>query len=169
VCLVALAVCAWGQNPTISQSRVPVQIDPTTGQFRLLQPDVEVLPLATPITGKFVVNFKITVASTLPATDVISCGVSSTLLDVGSTFEIFETATVAATRSGSTATCTVTLPYSWTLLTSTTDMVLLSYEILAPATTVGSPLPNRSSNHGFANIHVPASGATTTFNLTPTI
>jgi len=48
-------------------------------------------------------------------------------------------------------------------------MMLLSFNIVVPATTAGSQFPNRDSEHGFANIHVPANAATTTFNLTPTI
>lgn len=170
MCLIALATSAWSQSPSFTHGKAPVQIDPITGQFRMMQADTEIQPFAgTTVTGKFVVNFTITVSSTLSTSDVISCGVTSTLLDTGSTFEILEGATVAATRSGSTAKCTVTIPYSWTLVTSTTDMVLLTFDINVPATTAGSQFPNRFSEHGFANIHVPANGATTTFNLTPTI
>jgi len=83
----------------------------------MMQADFEIQPpTGTTGTGKFVVNFTITVASTLPTTDVSACGVTASLLDVGSTFEILESATFAATRSGSTAKFTVTIPYSWTLL-----------------------------------------------------
>ncbi len=169
LCLIAFGTSVWCQSTTANHRTVPAQIDPLTGQFRLMQPAFEIEPNSAPITGKFVANFTITVSSTLSTSDVIACGVSSVVLDVASSFELLETATVAATRTGSTAKCTVTIPYSWILLSSTSDMVLLSYNIVVPATTAGSQFPNRTSDHGFANIKVPATGTTTTFNLTPTI
>jgi hypothetical protein len=84
---------------------------------------------------------------------------------------ISEIAAVAATRSGSTATCTVTIPYSWSLINSTTDMVQLSYVITAPgAVSTGTTgLPYRASSRNFVSIKVPANAATTTETLKATI
>jgi hypothetical protein len=63
----------------------------------------------------------------------------------------------------------VTIPYSWILVSPSTDKVLLSFNIQVPSTTAGSQFPNRLSDHAFANIAVPTTGKTTTFTLTPTI
>jgi hypothetical protein len=166
--LLGLAELGWSQNG--NSARTPVQIDPSTGQFRMMTPEAEVIPNAlSTVTGKFVVKFTITVSSTLPTTDVISCGVSAEVLDTSTQFILLDSATVAATRSGSTATCTVTLPYSWSLGSSTLDKALLSFTISSPATTAGTQYPNRYSQHSFASISIPATGVTTNFTLTPTI
>jgi hypothetical protein len=168
----ALALPAWSQNANqTSANGILGYLNPRTGSFSpLAQPSSDdVLPALTTVGGKFVVNFTITISSTLPTTDVISCGIDSVLVDLGSGFTLLESAAVAATRTGSSAKCTVTLPYSWTLASQTTDMVSLTYSIIVPATAAGAQFPNRTSNHGFATIKVPANGAITPFNLTATI
>lgn len=171
MCVAACALTAWSQNTNRAASGIPGYLNPQTGAFSPMRtPSDEVNPPAgMPFTGKFVVNFTITIASTLSNTDVISCGVETLTLDNSSGFSFIEEATVAATRSGSSATCTVTLPYSWTLVSQPTDMVQLTFSLVAPASTAGPRLPNRLSTQTFAMIKVPANGATTTFTLTPTI
>jgi hypothetical protein len=124
-------------------------------------------PLVAGTTGKFVYNFTIMVKSTLPASDVIECTGSASVFDTsGRTME--ESAGVAASRGAGTATCSVSIPYSWPLAGASTDMVNLSYTITAPVSGT-SGLPNRFSAVGFASIHVPASGSTTTEVITATI
>jgi hypothetical protein len=91
LCLAACVTTALGQS-TSSIQRPTVQIDPRTGEFRMMQPDFEVQPVTTPTTGTFVVNFTITISSTLPTADVISCTVTAAVLDVGSTFQLIESA-----------------------------------------------------------------------------
>jgi len=113
-------------------------------------------PLVAATAGKFVYNFTIAVKSTIPASDVIECLGSASVFDTsGRTME--ESAGVAATRSASTATSTVTIPYSWPLAGASTDIVSLGFTISAPASGP-SALPNRLSSQGFATIHVPTSG-----------
>jgi hypothetical protein len=124
-------------------------------------------PLIAGTTGKFVYNFTIMVKSTIPASDVIECVGSASVFDTsGRTME--ESAGVAATRGAGTASCTVTIPYSWPLAGASTDMVNLSFTINTPVSGT-SPLPNRLSTQGFATIHVPASGSTTTEAISATI
>jgi hypothetical protein len=124
-------------------------------------------PLIASTSGKFVYNFTIAVRSTIPASDVIECTGSASVFDTsGRTME--ESAGVAATRGTSTATCAVTIPYSWPLAGASTDMVNLGFTISAPATGP-SALPNRVSTQGFATIHVPTSGSTTTEVISATI
>jgi hypothetical protein len=61
----------------------------------------------------------------------------------------------------------VTIPYSWSLPSITTDMVSLGYSISAVnAATVGVA---RLSSHSLPSINVPASGSTTTQDISATI
>jgi hypothetical protein len=129
---------------------------------------------AVTFTGKLVFSISITIQSTLPTTDAIACEGAASLDDVGAAGSgqlIEEIAAVQATRSGSTATCTVTIPYSWALLNSATDQVQLTYTISVPSNGVvgATGLPARVSTKGFASIKVPATGATTTETIKATI
>jgi hypothetical protein len=110
------------------------------------------------------------VSSALASSVKIGCEVSTTLDDVSSGKIILETAAVAATRSGSTATCAVTIPYSWSLASGSTDKVSLSYNITAPVEATSSTvLPSRSSLvENFLTISVPGNGTTTTEAVTAT-
>lgn len=179
LCLVGLVTSVGGQEPAAGQAPpashgIVGTLDPQTGAFKpLIKPtvveDLEAAPLiTTPTTGTFVVNFTITVKSTLTG-DTIACSVEATAEDITSGHIILENASVAATRSSPTAAkCTVTIPYSWVLTTPATDIVSLQYSITAP---VGgtSPLPSRLSSQTISNGKVPTSGATTTINLNATI
>jgi len=122
-------------------------------------------------------TFKITanIKSTLPSTDAIACTAEASVEDTNtSTFTITgaydEEASVQATRSGSTATCTVTIPYSWQLSFGNTDTVSLTVSVSAPGFFISTTnaLPNRFHTHTLPSIKgVPSSGAT--FTLTETI
>jgi hypothetical protein len=190
--LLFLLACFLGTNPTLwGQTANAVQgirgyLDPRTGEFHPLpQParpesDAEAAAASTcaasPCTGKFVVNFTITVDSTIVSTAVISCGVSATVSDEGGIGNlILETAAVGVARgSGSTVKCTVNLPYSWNLLSVATDTVRLTYTINVPAepATASALLPSRTSSQEISpgtSIKIPASGSTTTETVTATI
>jgi hypothetical protein len=60
-------------------------------------------------------------------TVAIACTVTASVIDVTAGRSIVESGTVPATRSGSTATCIVSMPYSWTLSAPTTDSLSLNY------------------------------------------
>lgn len=143
------------------------------GGFHVLAPAIDDAALqdaVTTFTGTIVVNFTITISSTIPTTDKISCIVNASVFDTGSTNSILETAAVAATRTGASATCKVTIPYSWPLVTGTTDQVSLSYQISAPGLfTATNGLPLRNSVQTFAHIAVPKTGTTTTETVVATI
>jgi hypothetical protein len=148
------------------------RMDPRLGvspllQQGALQTEGEEPPLTT-YTGKFVVNFTITISSGVPTSDTIGCDVDVIVIDA--TGDITDDLSVSATRSGATATCTVTLPYSWSV-TSSTDTVYVAYDISAPPQPLvsTSTFPRRYSAHPISKITVPANGATTTYNVTPTI
>jgi hypothetical protein len=151
-----------GFSPGLANG-IPGYLDPRTGEFHPMPAHPAsgmqaIIPFAA-TTGKFVYNFTITISSTLPTSDVIACQSESTVYDTSSGREFDETAAVAGTRTGSTATCTVDIPYSWTL-SSTTDTVSQTETVTVPDNSASLPL--RISSQTLAAIKVPASGSTTT-------
>ena len=176
ICFALLTQPAWSQFRTQSRA-LPGHLNngaakPTPNAVED-NPDVGQAALTT-FGGSFVFKFTIAVKSTNLGTDTIACSADLEVLDENMTTFVLtgvysEEAAVAATRSGATATCTVTIPYSWALANGSTDMVNLSYTIEAPASTSNSPLPNRISTHSLPSMHVPANGTTTTVTVTATI
>jgi hypothetical protein len=112
-----------------------------------------------------VLKLAITVVSAIPTSTPIQCELEAGVLgyDASSNLidEINETATTAATRSGSQATCTVELPYQWTL-SAPKDTLSLTYDVTA----VGATGIGRTSLKLFDTRSVPANGATTKYSLT---
>jgi len=171
-CLIAGTQPLWGQNAAGTHG-LRRYFDP---QARVLialpQADTaaaEELPNATTtFTGTFVFNFTITVKANISSTAKIQCTATALVLDGTTSFnEIIESDTVQATRTGSTATCSPTIPYSWNLTNGSSDKVSLGWTISAPSGS--TTLPARlSSQTSFASISVPANGSTTTETLTPT-
>jgi hypothetical protein len=162
---------AWSQHNASSERGIPGYLDPKTGTFKLLPrasaESEQPAAVIAPTTGKLVYNFTINVASLLPSSAVINCSGSATIIDVSAGLvSIEEEASTVATRSGSKATCTVTIPYSWPLANASADTVQLGFTITAGLTTLGA---TRVSTQTIATIKVPASGSTTTHDLTPTI
>src|SRR5215469_10974 len=155
---------AWAQGTEVSEHSAAKPV----------VEDAEVLAAASmSFTGKLVFSFTITIQSSITSSN-IACEASADIDDLGSGGQgplITEAAAVAATRSGSTATCTVTIPYSWNLLNSSTDKVQLSYAISVPSTgfSGASGLPGRISQNIFGTIKVPANGSTTTETIKATI
>lgn len=170
-CFLGLNINLWSQSvPAVNGIRG--YLDPRTGIFHSMpHPDVQEADVPPPAAtgGKFVFNFTITVSSTLASTAKILCEASASLEDVASLNFITETASVTATRSGSTATCTVNIPYSWNLSSASTDKVSLSYQIIGGVPTATIPLATRTSGQSLKQIAVPANGAITTETITATI
>lgn len=172
VSLMAGTQTLWGQNVT-----------GTHGIRRYFDPQSKVLvalpvvdsadaepPATTTVTGTLVFNFTVTVKANISSTAKIQCTATATVFDTSTTNQIIEQDTVLATRSGSTATCSPTIPYSWNLGSSSTDKVSLGWILSAPSeASTSSALPSRLSEQTtFASISVPANGSTTTETLTPT-
>ena len=171
VCLAGLTQVVWAQQGSaLGASRDVLRTPPRPVE------DAEVLAAtAATFGGKLVFSITITIASSIPTSNPIGCEATATIDDVGSAGAgplIEEFAAVAASRSGSTATCTVTIPYSWTLLNGSTDTVQLSYVVSSPVTAfVGgsSGLPARVHSQTIGSIKVPLNGATTTETIKATI
>jgi hypothetical protein len=188
VLALGLAPSAFGQfAKTQSPFRPPQRelgyYDRATGAFTPLQPaaeDAEAAATTTNVTGEFVFNLTISLKSTLPKNAVIGCDAMVLVDDAITGLSYDEQGSAVATGSGSTWTCTIKIPYSWTLTTPTTaDMVSMSYDASmvegyqATATngsaTIVEGIPLRSSGHGLGSIKLPASGATTTETISVTL
>jgi hypothetical protein len=172
--LVACVLPMHAQQTTRRTPGIPGYLD-ARGGFHVLPPMIDDtnnadIDAVTTFNGTFVVNFTITLTSSIPTADKISCLATATVFDTASTNTIEETAAVAATRTGTTATCKVTIPYSWQLASGTTDQVQLTYEISAPGIlTTTNGLPLRTSLGGLGHIAVPKNGTTTTETVVATI
>ena len=172
VCLLAISVPLMAQDASATHG-ILGYLDPKTGTFHLLPAlqDAEP-PATTTVTGKIVANFTITVDSTIASTTKIGCNITATVLDVGTGNTILEEAGNAVARgSGTTVTCTTTIPYSWKLGSASTDKLTMSYSITSPvAITSGSATyPLRVSSQSLGSITVPANGTTTTETIAATI
>lgn len=172
--IVGMIVCAlssqlaWSQEASQAGAAEALgYFDFSTGSFRPVRQmadfDSDILTAAATQGGSFVVNFTITIRSAIPTNSVINCGVSAVLTEasVAGVNIITEGANVAATRTGNTAKCTVTIPYSWQVLNPATARVSLSYILSASRATAATGLLNRTSGGSIASIPVPANGATT--------
>jgi hypothetical protein len=176
VCFLGTGLSLWGQNTSSVVHGIPGYLNPQTGAFHPLpQPEAQDSvepPATTMFGGKFVVNFTITVDSVIASTNKIGCQVAITLEDTATVNFIEESAGVAVTRgTGSTVTCTVTIPYSWKLASASTDSVSLTYSITNPVeiSTPAGEFPLRTSSQSIGTIKVPVNGATTTETVTATI
>lgn len=176
VAVSTLGLSVWGQTarPTAATG-VAGTLDAKTGIFTAFLPSVAQDPTdasfaATTYHGKLVFNITITLATNIPTTTSVVCDTSARVLDDpsgGGNF-LTEGGGVIATRSGSTATCTIVIPYSWPLVTGSTDMMTLSYSVgtfgpLATSTTT------RNSSQGIGTFKIPAPGVTSTFTVKATI
>lgn len=171
-CVLAINLSVFAQDAAATHG-ILGYLDPKTGAFHLLPAlqDAEP-PATTTVTGKIVANFTITVDSTIASTTKIGCNISAALLDVSTANSIIEEAGSAVARgTGTTVTCTATIPYSWKLGSVSTDKISLSYSIQSPvAITSGAALyPNRLSSQSLGSIAVPANGTTTTETIAATI
>lgn len=169
-------------NPVVEGANrvVPGTYDPITKTIRPLT--LPVSSALTPeaagptFTGKFVTKFTINVASAFPTNYPIECDVEATGFDGLSTSTpafYFEAAATTATRvSATSATCTVTIPYSWpNIRTAASDTVALSYFIIATTAPTSAGIANfvRESSQAIGTIKLPASGTTTTETVNATI
>lgn len=143
--------------------------DPQTGTFKPLgeaAPVDEAPPPVSPTTGTFVFKLTITLKSSNLASSTVVCSAVADVFPTTSANDTyFETASIEASASGTTRTCTVTIPYSWVLTAASSDEVTLSYGVEA----IGSSDASRSSGHTIGTIKVPASGATTTETFAVTL
>jgi len=178
-CLAGLTQSVWGQQTQQTQqtkptapSGIPGYLDPRTGTFKPLAniapPEESETEAVAASSGDFAITFNISVKSSIPSTETIACVFDAVVFGDSSGKSVTDSMTVAATRSGATATCKLKMFYSWPLASPTTDLVSLDYEIVA-GEFVSPALPLRISTQTLSSIKVPALGATTTMTIAATI
>jgi hypothetical protein len=138
-----------------------------------------VVPEATtaPTTGTLELTFNITLKSSFPAGSVISCLAFAEAVTENTQTAAVRTwaETVIGTTkvSGSTATCTATIPYSWTLQPAGTGVVNYFagiYDIFVLSESGKAILADRASTSLFAHkVNIPATGAITKYTVAVTI
>jgi hypothetical protein len=112
------------------------------------------------VTGQFKANISITIMSSIPTTTRIRCTLMASVFGSGPSINdaISETANAAATRSGSTATCQLAIPYRWKLFNSG-DKVQITYSIEA----LDANGNGRANSISLDTLPVPASGSVTVY------
>ena len=171
MCSVMVAPAVWAQTAN-SQAKPGILgfLDPHTGAFRPVPAAAEedaTLPPATIFTGTVTVTLTITLKTT--ALTTVTCSEEVSVTD-GSTSPSFfaESDTVAATGTGTTRTCKLSIPYAWGLTTQASDNMSTSYSVVGTTGTTG--LPTRSSSHFPLDTRkVPASGAITALTAAVTL
>jgi hypothetical protein len=172
LCL-SFVICApmvLGQSANdLSKSGILGYLDPHTGAFRPVPSATEGPGPAALTTygGTITVTLTITVKST--ALTAFSCTASVSVLDdIEKSLRGYnEGATAAATGSGGTRTCTLTIPYSWALATQSSDSMTISYAVFG---SVKSAVTNRASGLSpLETTKVPANGATTALTAAVTL
>ena len=140
-------------------------LDPQTGGFRPFTPVVQDDAENAAMTFTGTVNVTITITVKTTSLTNFTCSITVSTSDSGGGFE--EMNTVAATGTGSTRTCKLSIPYSWSLLTQSTDPMSTSYTVLGSTGTTG--LPQRGSSRAPLDTRkVPANGAITTLTAAVT-
>ena len=168
LCCVMVAPVVWGQTENgPAKPGILGYLDPQTGAFRPVPSATEESPDAyalTTFTGTITVTITITL-KTAGLTN-ITCSEEVSVLDGTTSFSSFgESNTVAATGTGTTRTCKLSIPYSWLLTNQASDNMSTSYTVVG---STGTTLPQRSSSHFPLDTRkVPANGAIT--NLTAAV
>jgi hypothetical protein len=171
MCCVMVAPTVWAQTAN-SQAKTGILgfLDPRTGAFRPVPAVAEedaALPAATTFTGTVTVTLTITLKTT--GLTSVTCSEEVSVTD-GTTSPSFfaESDTVAATGTGTTRTCKLSIPYSWGLTTQSSDNMTTSYSVVGIAGTTG--LPTRSSSHFPIDTRkVPANGTITALTAAVTL
>jgi hypothetical protein len=143
-----VAPAAWGQAAS-SSARPGILgfLDPQTGAFRAVPSVAEdsVDPAAlTTFGGTITVTLTITLKTT--AITTVNCTAQVSVQDAITTGVprfISETNTVAATGTGTTRKCVLSIPYSWALATQISDNMSTSYTVTGSA--ASNALPQRTS------------------------
>ncbi len=172
-----MSLTLWGQGQSKSAVTRGIRgyLDPQTGVFHATprpEPQDAAEPAAvTTVAGRIVVNFTITVDSTIAATTKIGCALEADVDDATAGFISESAGTAVARGTGTTVTCTTTIPYSWKLGSMSTDTISLSYTVSSPVAiaTAAAEYPIRESSQTIGTIKVPVSGTTTTEAVAVTI
>lgn len=171
MCCVMVATAVWGQAANSSaRPGILGYLDPQTGAFRPVPSPAEEGPdVAPPTAFGGTVNLTITITLKTTGLTNITCVESVSVLDGTISPRVFdESNTVAATGTGSTRTCKLSIPYSWGLTNQPTDNMSTSYSVFGSTGTSG--LPQRTSSLTPLDTRkVPANGTITTLTASVTL
>jgi hypothetical protein len=174
ICCVIAVPAVRGQSGN-SQSRPGVlgYLDPHTGAFRPIAPLVEDAAVEPPATTVFGGTINVTLTITVKSVGMtnVACTIGTSVGDALTTSPRFyeESNSVAATGTGATRTCKLSIPYSWGLSTAATDMMTTTYTVMGGASLTGG-LPNRTSGASPLDTRkVPANGTITALTASVTI
>jgi hypothetical protein len=127
------SVAAHAQAPTTSHNRKTFGFqDSRTGVFHPLghseDLQAEVAAVTTTYSGTIEVTVTATLKTALPKGDAVACNVDAIATSVNETNPLLDvtyddSATAIATVAGSTATCKVSIPFSWLLLTPSATVI----------------------------------------------
>lgn len=160
MCFLLAAPAVWSQaTTTTSRLGILGYLDPQTGAFRPVPQaaaeDIEAPAAAT--IGGTIATLTITLKTTTLTN--ITCSAAVSALD-GTTSPVFfeESNTVVATGTGTTRTCKLTIPYSWSLASAASDSMTTGYTVLGSA---GTTLARqRTASRSPLDVRkVPANGA----------
>jgi hypothetical protein len=171
MCCVITVPSLWSQTGnSVAKPGILGYLDPHTGAFRPVpsanDDSVEPATLTT-FGGTITVTLTITVKST--GLTNFTCTAEVSMFDAATTSPrgYDESATAVATGSGSTRSCKLTIPYSWSLATQPSDSMTISYIAFGSGTT---PTTQRTSGLSpLETTKVPANGATTALTAAVTL
>jgi len=175
---VMLAPAVWGQAASAPASGaanpgVLGYWDPRTGAFRPVPAATdEASPdAASLITFGGTVTVTITITLRTTSLTSISCSEEVSVFDGATTTtpRIFtESNTVAATGTGTTRTCKLSIPYAWALATQASDNMTTGYSVFGTTATTGTPTRSSSSSP-LDTRKVPANGVITALTAAVTL
>ncbi len=172
-------LAARAQSETAPEDRVMGYQDARTGRFHRLMGAMPEAAATAPFTGTIQLVVAITLKTPVPSGGSVLC--SSNVLaesENTSSFAISsydENASIKAVVSGTTASCTVNIPYSWSLPPASStvkNLVMGSYVVeIVGATGTGTPVPlTRYSSSQFVSLTaVPPVGTISKFTIAATL
>jgi lysozyme family protein len=171
LCCVLLVPALFGQtaNPA-AKPGILGYLDPQTGAFRpvpLASEDAIESAASTTFGGTITVTLTITVKTTTLA--AFNCEIDASVTDAITTspHTYMESVTGPATGSGTTRTCKLSIPYSWSLATQSTDTMSVNYLVIGTGS--GAVTGRTSGLTPLSTQKVPANGAITTLSASVTL
>jgi len=175
ICCLMTVSAVWGQSANSqAKSGILGYLDPRTGAFRPVAPPTEDAAVELPPVTVFggTINLTLTITIKSAGITTVACTATTTLEDnliAGLPTSFIESNTVAATGTGATRTCKLSIPYSWGLATQASDSMMTDYSVTGAASATNA-LPNRNSVRSPLDTRkVPANGTITTLTASVTI
>ena len=153
--LVAAGFCLAAAGASAQQSGAHAGAAPWAVQAAAaVDPNVAVATY----TGTFFLSFTIAVKSSIPTNFPIQCSATMTVTDIANGAFYSESKAGVATRTGNTATCSLTVPYAWSL--SSGSLQVATNYMVSATSTGGSSFVSRFSSGALPSVTVPVNGTT---------